>query len=57
VRIGRAHLLHAVAVRSFDRRLDETGAFKDLYSTDERPNDEGQIESALTMIYVPEAPK
>jgi len=44
-------------VDQFMKRLDETGAFKDLYSTDERPNDEGQIESALTMIYVPEAPK
>lgn len=44
-------------VDQFMKRLDETGAFKDLYSTDERPNDEGQIESSLTMIYVPEAPK
>jgi Tfp pilus assembly protein PilN len=44
-------------VDQFMKRLDETGAFKNLYSTDERPNDEGQIESVLTMIYVPEAPK
>jgi hypothetical protein len=44
-------------VDQFMKRLDETGAFKDLYSVDERPNDEGQIESVLTMIYVPEAPK
>lgn len=44
-------------VDQFMKRLDETGAFKDLYSTDERPNEEGQIESALTMVYTPEAPK
>jgi hypothetical protein len=44
-------------VDQFMKRLDETGAFKELYSTDERPNDQGQIESSLTMIYVPEAPK
>jgi Tfp pilus assembly protein PilN len=44
-------------VDQFMKRLDETGAFKDLYSIDERPNDDDQIESVLTMIYVPEAPK
>jgi hypothetical protein len=41
----------------FMSRLDETGAFKELYSTDERPNEDDQIESALTMLYVPEAQK
>ena len=41
----------------FMSRLDETGAFKDLYSTEERPNEDGQIESLLSMVYVPEAPK
>jgi Tfp pilus assembly protein PilN len=44
-------------VDQFMKRLDDTGAFKDVYSVDERPNDDGQIESTLTMIYVPEAPK
>jgi Tfp pilus assembly protein PilN len=44
-------------VDRFMSQLDETGAFRDLYSTEERPNEDGQIESALTMIYVPEAPK
>jgi Tfp pilus assembly protein PilN len=44
-------------VDQFMKRLDETGSFKNVYSVDERPNDEGQIESALTMVYVPEAPK
>jgi hypothetical protein len=38
-------------------RLDETGSFKNLYSTEERPNEDGQIESTLVMVYVPEAPK
>ena len=44
-------------VDQFMSRLDETGAFKDLYSTEERPNEDGQIESTLAMVYVPEAPK
>ena len=44
-------------VDQFMTRLDETGAFKNLYSTEERPNDDGQIESILEMVYVPEAPK
>jgi hypothetical protein len=44
-------------VDQFMLRLDETGAFKDLYSTQERPNEDGQIESTLAMVYVPEAPK
>jgi hypothetical protein len=44
-------------VDQFMKRLDETGAFKDLYSTEERPNEDGQIESALSMVYLPEAPK
>jgi len=44
-------------VDQFMSRLDETGAFKDLYSTEERPNEDNQIESVLTMVYVPEAPK
>jgi len=44
-------------VDQFMKRLDETGAFKDLYSTEERPNEEGQIESGLTMIYIPESSK
>ena len=44
-------------VDEFMSKLDETGAFKDLYSTDERPNEEGQIESVLSMVYMPEAAK
>jgi type IV pilus assembly protein PilN len=44
-------------VDQFMSRLDETGAFKDLYSTEERPNEDGQIESVLSMVYTPEAPK
>ena len=44
-------------VDQFMSRLDETGAFKELYSTEERPNEDNQIESTLTMVYVPEAPK
>ena len=43
-------------VDQFMARLDETGAFKDLFD-EERPNEDGQIESTLTMVYVPEAPK
>ena len=39
-------------VDDFMKRLDDTGAFKDLYSTDERPNEDNQIESILTMRYV-----
>lgn len=42
-------------VTEFMSRLDDTGAFKNLYSTEERPNEDNQIESALTMVYVPEA--
>jgi Tfp pilus assembly protein PilN len=44
-------------VDQFMSRLDETGAFKELYSTEERPNEDNQIESVLTMVYVPEARK
>ena len=44
-------------VDDFMSRLDETGAFKNLYSTEERPNEDDQIESVLTMQYVAEAPK
>jgi hypothetical protein len=44
-------------VDQFMKRLDETGAFKDLFSTEERPNEDGQIESVLSMVYLPEAPK
>ena len=44
-------------VDQFMSRLDETGAFKELYSTEERPNEDNQIESVLTMVYVPEAQK
>jgi hypothetical protein len=44
-------------VDQFMKRLDDTGAFRNVYSVDERPNDEGQIESTLTMMYAPEAPK
>ena len=50
----------AKSVNDVDRfmsQLDETGAFKELYSTEERPNEDGQIESVLTMVYVPEAQK
>ena len=42
-------------VDEFMSRLDATSAFKNLYSTEERPNEEGQIDSMLTMDYVPEA--
>lgn len=41
-------------VTEFMSRLDETGAFRDLFSTQERPNEDNQIESTLQMIYVPE---
>ena len=44
-------------VDQFMSRLDATGAFTNLYSTDEHPNDAGQIESVLTMVYQPEAAK
>jgi Tfp pilus assembly protein PilN len=44
-------------VAEFMSRLDATGAFKNLYSTEERPNETGQIESLLTMDYVSEAPR
>jgi Tfp pilus assembly protein PilN len=44
-------------VDQFMSRLDETGAFKNLYSTEERPNEDNQIESVLTMVYLPEAAK
>ena len=40
-------------VDQFMSRLDETGAFKNLYSTEERPNEDNQIESVLTMTYGP----
>jgi Tfp pilus assembly protein PilN len=42
-------------VDQFMSRLDETGAFRNLYATEERPNEDNQIESELTMVYVPEA--
>jgi hypothetical protein len=41
-------------VTEFMSRLDETGAFRDLFSTQERPNEDNQIESVLQMLYVPE---
>ena len=41
-------------VTEFMSRLDETGSFKDVYSTEERPNEENEIDSVLTMMYVPE---
>ncbi len=41
-------------VNQFMQRLDATGAFKDLYVTEERPNEDNQIESVLTMLYVAE---
>jgi Tfp pilus assembly protein PilN len=40
-------------ITEFMSRLDETGAFRDLFSTQERPNEDNQIESVLQMLYVP----
>src|SRR4029077_21001082 len=44
-------------VDEFMKRLDDTGAFKNLYSTDERPNEDNHIEQTLTVVYVPEGRK
>jgi Tfp pilus assembly protein PilN len=41
-------------ITEFMASLDETGAFQDLFSREERPNEDNQIESVLEMIYVPE---
>jgi hypothetical protein len=40
-------------ITEFMSRLDDTGAFQNLFSSQERPNEDNQIESALQMIYVP----
>lgn len=42
-------------IQQFMAHLDETGVFKDLFSTQDRPNDNDQIESVLEMIYIPGA--
>jgi Tfp pilus assembly protein PilN len=42
-------------IDQFMEHLDTLGLFKDLRSTQERTNDEDQIESVLEMVYVPEA--
>jgi Tfp pilus assembly protein PilN len=44
-------------IDTFMSRLDETGSFKNLYATEDRPNEDNQVESVLTMVYVPEAKK
>jgi Tfp pilus assembly protein PilN len=44
-------------IQQFMAQLDETGVFKDLFSTQDRPNEDDQIESTLEMIYMPEAAK
>ena len=44
-------------IQQFMARLDDTGVFKDLFSTQDRPNEDDQIESVLEMIYIPEAAK
>ena len=41
-------------ITEFMSRLDETGVFRDLFSTQERPNEDNQIESILQMVYTPE---
>jgi Tfp pilus assembly protein PilN len=40
-------------VNQFMENLDQTGAFVELRSTSEQTNEEGQIESALQMVYRP----
>lgn len=40
-------------VNQFMERLDTTGAFRELRSTQERNNDDDQIESILEMVYLP----
>ena len=42
-------------VAEFMAHLDATGVFKNVYSTAEQSNEAGQIESSLTMQYLPEA--
>lgn len=42
-------------VNQFMERLDATNVFRDLRSTQERANDDNQIESSLEMIYLPAA--
>jgi Tfp pilus assembly protein PilN len=42
-------------VNQFMENLDKTGVFVELRSTQEQTNDEGQIESALEMVYSPHA--
>jgi Tfp pilus assembly protein PilN len=44
------------AVNEFMEHLDAAGAFRDLRSTQERNNEDDQIESVLQMIYVPTQP-
>lgn len=42
-------------VDQFMERLDTTNVFRDLRSTQERANDEDQIESVLQMVYFPQS--
>ena len=44
-------------IQQFMARLDDTGVFRDLISTEDRPNEDDQIESTLEMIYLPGAAK
>ena len=41
-------------ITEFMAHLDETGVFHDLFSSEERPNEDNQIESVLEMTYLPE---
>jgi Tfp pilus assembly protein PilN len=40
-------------VNQFMERLDETGAFRDLRSSEEHTTDDNQVESILEMVYLP----
>ncbi|MGB7220541.1 MAG: PilN domain-containing protein [Vicinamibacterales bacterium] len=42
-------------VDQFMRRLDGTGVFVDVLSTDERPDEEGLIQASIVTTYVPSA--
>jgi Tfp pilus assembly protein PilN len=44
-------------VQQFMDNLDKTGAFPDLYPPSERTNDQGQVETAIEAVYVPQAAK
>ena len=44
-------------VQQFMDNLDKTGAFPDLYPPSERTNEQGQVETAIEAVYVPQAVK